>query len=107
MLVYLRDGSATLRFLLQIKLSNLTQSQYTDTGPTSPGAHPMSPGVWQGSHWSANFEVTDMTRPCKKSRRKQDSNPGSSAPEVDALPNRPLRLLVGMEGLKSKPFISL
>ena len=26
----------------------LTQSQYTDTGPTSPSA-------WQGSHWSANF----------------------------------------------------
>ena len=41
----------------------LTQSQYTDTGPTSPSADPMSPGAWQGSHWSANFEVTGMTRP--------------------------------------------
>ena len=41
----------------------LTQSQYTDTGPTSPSADPITPGAWQGSHWSANFEVTGMTRP--------------------------------------------
>ena len=33
---------------------HLTQSQYTDTGPTSPSADPMTPGAWQGSHWSAN-----------------------------------------------------
>ena len=33
----------------------LTQSQYTDTGPTSPRADPIMPGAWQGSHWSANF----------------------------------------------------
>ena len=33
----------------------LTQSQYTDTGPTSPGADPITPGAWQGSHWNANF----------------------------------------------------
>ena len=43
----------------------LTQSQYTDTGPTSPSAEPIAPGAWQGSHWSANFEVTGMTRPRK------------------------------------------
>ena len=54
MLVYLRDGSArtvvraaTLKHKLQTKLY-LSQSQYTDTGPTS-----------------ANFEVTGMTRPGK------------------------------------------
>ena len=64
----------------------LTQSQYTNTGPTSPSADPISPGAWQGSHWSANFEVTGMTRPRKKSRRKRDSNPGSPALEADALP---------------------
>ena len=40
----------------------LTQSQYTDTEPTSPRADPINPGAWQGSHWSANFEVTGMTR---------------------------------------------
>ena len=33
----------------------LTQSQYTDTGPTNPSADPITPGAWQGSHWSANF----------------------------------------------------
>ena len=33
----------------------LTQSQYTDTGPTSPRTDPISPGAWQGSHWSANL----------------------------------------------------
>ena len=67
----------------------LTQSQYTDTGPTSPSADPITPGAWQGSHWSANFEVTGMTRPRKKSRRKRDSNPGPSALEADALPFGP------------------
>ena len=33
----------------------LTQSQYTDTGPTSPSSDPITPGAWQGGHWSANF----------------------------------------------------
>ena len=33
----------------------LTQSQYTDNGLTSPSADPITPGAWQGSHWSANF----------------------------------------------------
>ena len=33
----------------------LTQSRYTDTRPTSPSADPITPGAWQGSHWSANF----------------------------------------------------
>ena len=32
----------------------LAQSQYTDTGLTSPSADPITPGAWQGSHWSAN-----------------------------------------------------
>ena len=34
---------------------HLTQSQYADTGPTSPSAYPITPGAWQGSQWSANF----------------------------------------------------
>ena len=42
---------------------NLTQSQYTDTGPTS--FDPISPGAWQGSHRSANVEVSGMIRPGK------------------------------------------
>ena len=28
----------------------LTQSQSTDTGPTSSSADPIMPGAWQGSH---------------------------------------------------------
>ena len=45
--------------------SHPTQSQYTDARPTSPSADPLTPGAWQGSHWSANFEVTGITRPRK------------------------------------------
>ena len=41
---------------------SLTQSLYTDTRPTSPSADPIMPGARQGSHWSANYEVTGMTR---------------------------------------------
>ena len=33
----------------------LTQSQYTDTGPTSPSSDPITPGEWHGSHRSTNF----------------------------------------------------
>ena len=33
----------------------LTQSQYTDTRPTSPSVDPISPAAWQGNHWSASF----------------------------------------------------
>ena len=33
----------------------LTQSQYTDTGPISPSADPITPGTWQSSLLSANF----------------------------------------------------
>ena len=35
---------------------HLTQSQYTDTGLTSPSADPVTLGAWQGSHWSASFK---------------------------------------------------
>ena len=60
--VYLRDGSDQAFFTcchVEIEVADptfrLTQSQYTDTGPTSPSADPITPGAWQGSHWSANF----------------------------------------------------
>ena len=33
----------------------LSQSQYTDTWPTSPSTDPIMPGAWQGSNRSANF----------------------------------------------------
>ena len=89
MRLYLRGGSAqtilravTLRQNLQIKLC-FSPSQRI-LAPSRPVA-----GAWQGSHWSANFEVTGMTRPRK--------NPGASwirtALEADALTTRPTRRL--------------
>ena len=37
-----------------------TQSQYNDTGLTSPSADSVTPDVWQGNPWSASFGVTGM-----------------------------------------------
>ena len=54
--MYLRDGSAqtilraaTPEIEVADQTFHLTQSQYTDTGPTSPSADPITPGAWQGS----------------------------------------------------------
>ena len=69
----------------------LTQSQYTHTGPTSPSADPIPPGAWQGSHWSANFEVTGMTRPRKNPGASGIRTPGSSALGANVLTTRPTR----------------
>ena len=72
---------------------HLTQSQYTDTGPTSPSADPITPGAWQGSHRSANFEVTGMTRPRK--------NPGAGGIQTRDLPlSRRTPLPLGQRGGK-------
>ena len=68
----------------------LTQSQHTNTGPTSPSTDPTMPGAWQGSHWSANFQVTGMTRP-EKIPSQAGFEPRSSAPEADTLTTRPAR----------------
>ena len=59
----------------------LTQSQYTDTMPTTP----ITPGAWQGSHWCTNFEVTGKTRPGKHSTEKAGIEPRSAALETDAM----------------------
>ena len=56
----------------------LTQYENTDTWPTSPSADSVPPGAWQGSHWSANFEVTGMT-PARK-------NPSASGIRTRGLP---------------------
>ena len=70
---------------------HLTQSQYTDTKPASPNTDPITPGAWQGSHWSAKFLSLWYDSTAEKSRRQRDSNPGSSALEADALTTRPMR----------------
>ena len=76
---------------LQMQIFFLTQSQYTDTGPTSPSADPITPGIWQGNHWSTNFEVTGMTQPRKRSTARAGIEPRSAALEADALTTRPTR----------------
>ena len=75
----------------------LTQSQYTDTGPTSPSADPITTGAWQGSHWSGQVLSHWYDSTPKKSRRKRDSNPGSSALAADALTIRPTRRFTSQE----------
>ena len=70
---------------------HLIQSQYTDTTPTSPSTDPITPGAWQGSHWSANFEVTGMTRPRRNPGASEIRTRESSALEADALTTRPTR----------------
>ena len=57
---------------------HLTQSQYSDTGQTSPNADPITPGVLQGNHWNASFYVTGITQPGK--------NPGASGNRILSLP---------------------
>ena len=47
-----------------------TQFQHADTGPTSHSTDPITPSVWQGSHWSGNFDVTGVTGPVERSSRK-------------------------------------
>ena len=68
------------------QIFHLTQSQYTDTRPTSPSTDPITPGAWQGSHWECQFLSHWYDSTLKKSQRKQDSNPGSSTVKADALP---------------------
>ena len=54
----------------------ITQSQYTDTRSTNPSADPMSPGTWQGSHWSTDFKFAGMVDPEKSPQGKRELNPG-------------------------------
>ena len=55
----------------------LTRSQYTDTGPTSPSANPVTPGAWQGSYSSTNVDVTGSAGPVPGSTGPV---PGSTGP---------------------------
>ena len=90
MVVYLRDGRICSGKCTcchtEIEVADqtfyLTRSQYTDTGPTSSGADPITPGAWQGSHWNANFlsHRYDATR-------KNSGASGIRTPDL-ALPRR-------------------
>ena len=69
---------------------HLTRSWYTDTGPTSPSADPITPGAWQGSHWSANFCVAGMTR-LRKIPAQAGFEPGIFRSRGGRLTTRPRR----------------
>ena len=73
----------------------LTRSQYTDTRSTSPNADPISPGAWQGSHWSAKFEVTGMTRPGKNAQGASGNRAKRSISSSNSIltPNQPVPAL--------------
>ena len=43
----------------------LIQSQYADTGPTSPSTDSVTSDTWQGSYWSIKFYLNGMTPPAK------------------------------------------
>ena len=63
---------------------HLTQSQYTDTGPTSPSTDTITPGVWQGNYWRAKIFKSLVWLNPEKFWHERDSNSGSSTIEVEA-----------------------
>ena len=67
---------------------HLTQSQYNDTRLTTD---PITPGAWQGSHWSANFLVTGMTRSLKNLSASEIRTRDLLLSNGDALTTRPTR----------------
>ena len=69
----------------------LTQSQYTDTGPTSPSTDPVTPGAWQGSHWSANFLSHWYDSTPKKIPAQAGFEPGTFRSRGGRFTTRPTR----------------
>ena len=61
--------------------SYLTQSQYTDTAPTSPSTDPITSGTWQGSYYSTSYWY-DSTGG-KSPTGKAGFDPGSATLEAD------------------------
>ena len=59
----------------------LTQSQYTDTGPSNPSTDPITPSVWQAGQQSTNLESL-----VRLDREKRGSIPASLPLEVDWAP---------------------
>ena len=74
----------TLKKKFWVKVA-VSPSQYTGTRLTSPSADPITQGSWQGSHWSANVEVTGLTQPGKRSMGKAGITSRSLALGADAL----------------------
>ena len=79
------SGTDLLNFMCchtEIKIADQT---FYLTRPTSPCADPLTPGAWQGSHWSTNIYVAGLTWPGKRSTAKAGTKPRSVALKADAL----------------------
>ena len=75
-----------------------TQSKYTDTGPTSPSADPITPGAWQGSHGSVNFLSHWYDSTPKKSQSQAGFEPGIFRSGGGRLTTRPTRRSGNIDG---------
>ena len=60
---------------------HLTQSQYTDTGPTSPSTDPIPPSTWQGSHWVSFGQTLYHRMPSDRHRQKKSKLIQKCCPE--------------------------
>ena len=56
---------------MQIQLCISPSHSILTPGQPVPSANNITQCAWKGSHWSANFEVAGMTRPCKKKKKKK------------------------------------
>ena len=67
MQVYVKGGSAQTivgaSAQVAVQTCCLSQSQCTDTSPTSPSANPVMPHAWRGIHYNTSFEVTGRSGP--------------------------------------------
>ena len=79
----------------------LTQSQYTDTGPSSPSADPIMPGAWQSSHWSAILSHWYDSTP--KNPAQAGFEPGIFRSRGGRLTTRPTRRSLEADALPTKP----
>ena len=86
MLVYLRDGSDKLTCCHTAHQTfYITQSQYTDTGPTSPSADPINSQAPRTVATVPIFKSLVWLDPKKFPRHKRESNSKSFTLEADAL----------------------
>ena len=69
----------------------LTPTQYTDTRLTCPNTNPITPGVWQSSHWSTSFYVTGMIQSGRRSMVQVGTEPRFATFQADAFTTRPMR----------------
>ena len=65
---------------------HFTQSQYSNTRPTSTSIDLINPGIWQGNHWNTQILVISMTWAGESPNRKAGIKPRSATLKADASP---------------------